>query len=101
MSQRSSRCLALGRSSSTPRKDNGDRNRRTVWTYPTLPTPDAHFATFPIEIPETCILAGCPEGGIVLDPFAGTGTTGLAALKHGRRFVGIELNAEYIAIARR
>jgi DNA modification methylase len=76
------------------------RNKRTVWTLATLPTPDAHFATFPIEIPETCILAGCPADGVALDPFAGSGTTGLAALKHGRRFVGIELNPEYIAIAR-
>jgi DNA modification methylase len=66
-----------------------------------LPIPDAHFATFPIELPETCIQAGAPEGGAVLDPFAGTGTTGLAAIKHGRRFVGIELKPEYIDIARR
>jgi DNA modification methylase len=58
-----------------------------------------HFATFPIELPETCIKAGCPVDGVVLDPFAGSGTTGLAALKNGRRFIGAELNAEYIAIA--
>lgn len=75
------------------------RNKRSVWTLATLPTPDAHFATFPIELPETCIKAGCPEGGTVLDPFAGAGTTGLACLKNGRNFVGIELNAEYIKIA--
>ncbi len=79
----------------------GGRNKRTVWTLATLPTPDAHFATFPIELPETCILAGCPVDGLVLDPFAGAGTTGLAALKNGRRFLGIELNAAYVAIAHR
>lgn len=77
------------------------RNRRSVWTLSSLPTPDAHFATFPIELPEICLRAGAPEGGVVLDPFAGAGTTGLAALKNGRRFIGIELNAEYIEIARR
>lgn len=76
------------------------RNRRSVWTLATFPTPEAHFATFPIELPELCIRAGCPEGGTVLDPFAGAGTTGLACLKNGRRFVGIELKAEYIEIAR-
>jgi DNA modification methylase len=75
------------------------RNKRTVWTLATLPTPDAHFATYPIELPETCIRAGCPVDGIVLDPFSGAGTTGLAAIKNGRRYVGIELNAEYIQIS--
>lgn len=77
------------------------RNKRTVWTLATLPTPDAHFATFPIELPETCLKAGCPEGGTVLDPFAGSGTTGLAAIKNGREFIGVELNPEYITIAHR
>ncbi len=61
--------------------------------------PEAHFATFPLELPETCILAGAPPHGIVLDPFAGAGTTGLAALKQGRNFIGIELNPEYVKIA--
>ena len=75
------------------------RNRRSVWTLATLPTADAHFATFPIELPETCLKAGCPEGGVVLDPFAGAGTTGLACLKNGRQFIGIELNPAYIEIA--
>ncbi len=79
----------------------GTRNKRSVWTMGSSPTPDAHFATYPIELPETCILAGCPVGGLVLDPFCGAGTTGLAVLKHGRRFLGIELNAEYIQIAER
>jgi DNA modification methylase len=75
------------------------RSKRSVWTVATQPTPEAHFATYPIALIEPCILAGCPEGGTVLDPFAGSGTTGLAALKHGRKFLGIELNPEYIEIA--
>jgi DNA modification methylase len=74
-------------------------SKRTVWTIQSLPTPDAHFATFPIELPETCIRAGCPLDGVVLDPFSGAATTGLAALKNGRRYVGIELNPEYIKIS--
>lgn len=82
-----------------PRNEHPGRNKRSVWTLSTCPTPDAHFATYPLELPETCILAGCPVDGVVLDPFAGAGTTGLAALKNGRRFVGIELNPDYIAIA--
>lgn len=76
------------------------RNKRSVWTVATQPTPEAHFATFPITLPETCLLAGSRPGGIVLDPFSGAGTTGLAALKNGRRYVGIELNPEYIDITR-
>lgn len=77
------------------------RNKRSVWTMAAMPTPEAHFATFPIELPETCLLAGCPEGGIVLDIFNGAGTTGLAAIKNGRRYIGIELNQEYIDITHR
>lgn len=77
------------------------RNRRTVWTITTKPYPGAHFATFPPELPELCIRAGCPEGGTVLDPFAGAGTTGLVALRHGRGFIGLELNPEYADMARR
>jgi len=76
------------------------RNKRSVWTLATLPTPDAHFATYPIELPETCLRAGCPEGGTVLDPFNGAGTTGLACLKNGRNYIGIELNADYLEITR-
>ena len=77
----------------------GRRNRRSVWTMATQPTPEAHFATFPIELPETCLLAGTKEGGTVLDPFCGAGTTGIACIKNRREFIGIELNPEYIAIA--
>ena len=75
------------------------RNRRSVWTLSTSPTPEAHFATFPIDLAEICILAGCPEDGLILDPFSGAATTGLAALKQGRRYLGIELNPEYIGIS--
>lgn len=75
------------------------RNKRSVWTVATKPTKDAHFATYPVELIEPCVLAGCPIDGIVLDPFMGSGTTGIAALKHSRNFIGIELNPEYIKIA--
>ena len=74
-------------------------NRRSVWTLVSMPTPEAHFATFPIELPELCIKASTGPDDTVLDPFAGAGTTWLACLKHGREFVGIELNEEYIRIA--
>lgn len=74
------------------------RNRRSVWTMATQATPEAHFATFPLELPEMCLRAGCPVDGVVLDPFNGAGTTGLAALKNGRRYIGIELNPSYIEI---
>ena len=76
------------------------RNKRSVWTVPTHPYSGAHFATFPPKLIEPCILAGCPVGGVVLDPFNGSGTTGVVALKHGRRYVGIELNPEYLEMAR-
>jgi DNA modification methylase len=79
---------------------SGQRNRRSVWTVATHPYAGAHFATFPPKLIEPCILAGCPEGGTVLDPFAGAGTTGMVALRHGRSFVGIELSAEYAQLAR-
>lgn len=77
------------------------RNKRTVWTIAPSPFPEAHFATFPPELPELCIKAGCPEGGTVLDSFAGAGTTGLVATRLGRDFIGIELNPTYAALARK
>ena len=76
------------------------RNRRSVWSIPTQGFAGAHFATFPLRLVEPCILAGSPPGGIALDPFCGSGTTGCAALMLGRGFVGIELNPEYAALAR-
>jgi len=75
------------------------KNMRTVWSINTKPNKIAHFATFPQSLPERCILAGCPEGGIVLDPFFGSGTTGLVAKKNNRNYIGIDLNKEYIKIA--
>jgi site-specific DNA-methyltransferase (adenine-specific) len=71
------------------------RNRRSVWTIATRPFKGAHFATFPPALIEPCILAGCPVGGVVLDPFGGSGTTAGVALAHGREAVVCELNAEY------
>ena len=75
------------------------RNLRTVWTIPTQPFKGAHFATFPHKLVEPCILAGTATGDVVLDPFAGAGTTGLVANKLGREFIGIELNPEYVELA--
>lgn len=84
---------------------NGDpgperRNRRSVWTIPTQPYPEAHFATFPEKLVEPCILAGSAEGDTVLDLFAGSGTTLAVAVRYGRRGIGIELNPEYCTLAR-
>jgi DNA modification methylase len=81
--------------------DWGSRNKRSVWTIATNPFPEAHFATFPPELPEICIKAGCPKGGTVLDPFGGAGTTGLVADRLQRNAVLIELNPEYAAMAQR
>ena len=77
------------------------RNKRTVWKIPTKPYKEAHFATYPPALIETPIKAGCPERGIVLDPFFGSGTSGLVAKNLNRNYIGIELNKEYIKIAER
>jgi DNA modification methylase len=77
------------------------RNKRSVWTIATAPFAEAHFATFPPELPEICIKAGCPKGGTVLDPFGGAGTTGLVADRLQRNAILIELNPEYAAMAER
>lgn len=74
------------------------RNKRSVWTVPTAPYSEAHFATFPPDLIKPCILAGCPVGGTVLDPFAGSGTTGQVALELGRSAVLIELNPDYVKL---
>jgi DNA modification methylase len=76
------------------------RNIRNVWTIATAPFPEAHFATFPVEIAERCIKAGCPAGGTVLDPFGGSGTTGLVADRLSRDAILIELNPKYAEMAR-
>ncbi|MGW9128091.1 DNA-methyltransferase [Paenibacillus chitinolyticus] len=82
-----------------PVEYSGMRNKRSVWTVATQPFPEAHFATFPEKLPWTSILAGSPHGGVVFDPFMGSGTSGLVARKLGRKYVGIDLNPEYIKIA--
>jgi len=69
-----------------------------VWTVTPKPYKGDHFAVYPPELIEPCILAGCPEGGTVLDPFGGSGTTGAVALRHGRNAVLCELNADYAAL---
>jgi DNA modification methylase len=73
----------------------GKRNRRSVWTVATRPYKGAHFATFPPALIEPCVLAGSRPGDLVLDPFMGSGTTAAVALKHGRQYLGCELNQEY------
>lgn len=74
-------------------------NKRSVWTVATYPYSEAHFATFPERLIEDCIKAGCPENGIVLDPFMGAGTTALVARKLNRNYIGIELNKSYVEMA--
>lgn len=98
------------RDRSLPRNRNGitgsldtytgyTRNKRSVWNVATQPFKEAHFATFPEKLIQPCILAGCPSGGIVYDPFSGAGTTALVAHKLGRRWIGSELNPEYVELA--
>lgn len=77
----------------------GMANKKSVWTVTTKPFSEAHFATFPEDLIVDCIKAGCPEGGIVLDPFMGAGTTALVASKLNRNYIGFELNSDYIKIA--
>jgi DNA modification methylase len=77
------------------------RNKRSVWTISPKPFKDAHFATFPIDLIEPCVLAGCPEGGTVLDPFGGSGTTGIVANNHFRNSILIELNSNYVELAKK
>ena len=86
-------------SKSLHQMSDAGRNIRSVWTIATEPYPGAHFATFPRKLVEPCVKAGCPEGGTVLDPFAGSGTTLLVAQALGRRGVGIDLNPEYLEMA--
>ena len=80
-------------------------NKRDVWSVPASGgyTDDsgAHYATYNPKLIEPCVLAGCPEGGIVIDPFNGTGTTGIVALRNGRRYIGIDMSKQYIDMATR
>ena len=75
------------------------RNKRDVWSINVKPCKEAHFATYPFELVKPCILAGCPEDGLVLDPFMGSGTTALVAKGLGRNYLGIELNPQYVELA--
>ena len=85
----------------TPVIINEMRNKRDVWSVNTDHFEGAHFATFPEELVKPMVLAGCSRGGVVLDPFTGSGTTGVVALMEGRNFVGCELNADYHAMAKK
>ena len=93
-------------SARVPGKTNGNmkavggemRNPRSVWTVNTQPYKGAHFATFPLNLIRPCILAGCPTGGTVLDPFGGSGTTGQVAMEEGRKSILCELNPEYVQL---
>ena len=77
------------------------RNKRCVWKIPTRPFPEAHFAVYPEALIEIPLRAGCPEDGIVLDPFIGSGSTGIVAKKLGRNFIGIDTNPKYCEMARK
>ena len=77
------------------------RNKRDVWTVSVASFKEAHFATFPEELIEPCVLAGCPRGGTVLDPFCGSGTTGVVSIRNERNFIGVELNPEYAEMSER
>jgi len=94
-------CMDGGSRARTGNPIGDTRNRRSVWEVTTAPFSEAHFATFPPALIEPCILAGCPKGGVVLDPFGGAGTTGLVADRLGRDAILIELNPEYAAMAER
>lgn len=76
------------------------KNKRDVWFVSPAQFEGAHFATYPPKLVEPCVLAGCPQGGTILDPFCGSGTTGVVALNHGRNFIGLELNPEYAEMSR-
>ena len=98
--KKANRSCAMSRPKDYIGNING-RNKRTVWNINTKPFSEAHFAVFPPDLIKPCILAGCPEGGTVLDPFFGSGTTGLVCSRLNRQYIGIELNGEYIEMARR
>jgi DNA modification methylase len=94
-----SRPHSLGKFEADNERFYGTRNKRDVWTVSTKPFTGAHFATFPPDLIEPCILAGCPAGGTVLDPFGGAGTTGLVASRLQREALLIELNHAYAKLA--
>ena len=77
---------------------DGKRNKRDVWRVPTAHFSGGHFAAYPPDLIKPCVLAGAPAGGVVLDPFSGTGTTGIVALENNRNYIGIEINPEYVKL---
>lgn len=81
------------------REYSGKRNKRTVWDVPTVPFPGSHFAVYPPELIRPCILAGSRPGDTILDPFSGSGTTGMVATQEGRKYVGIDLNSDYLDLS--
>ena len=81
--------------------DPRGRNPGDVWTIATQPFSEAHFAVMSTDLAERCVLAGCRPGGTVLDPFSGSGTTGMVAQRHGRKYVGIDLNRDYLDLSLR
>jgi DNA modification methylase len=95
-------CVNPNTDEETRRKEmlNLGRNKRSVWTVTTKPYSEAHFATFPPDLITPCVLAGCPEDGLVLDPFMGSGTTAMVAYENRRNYIGCELNPEYIELNR-
>ena len=99
---------SFNNSAETTRESHGNsenitglRNKRSVWTVATQGYKEAHFATFPEKLIEPCVLAGSRDGGIILDPFIGSGTTAVVAKKFNRGFIGIELNPEYVEMTKR
>lgn len=90
--------MHIRRAAGLPDQQYPVRNKRDVWSVATKPEKAAHFAVYPEELIRPCILAGCPKGGLVLDPFMGSGTTARVARKYNRNFIGYELNPEYIKI---
>jgi DNA modification methylase len=98
----------FGKAGNVDRNDAGNsfvdvplRTRRDVWTIASEPSREGHYAMYPQKLVLQCLLCGCPEGGIVLDPFMGSGTTAIVARKNNRHFVGCELNPEYVKMAQR
>lgn len=91
----------LGRASTKARVDDGKRNKRSVWSIASAPFPGSHFAVYPPELIRPCVLAGSRPGDVVLDPFSGSGTTGMVANQEGRRYIGFDLNADYLDLSLR
>lgn len=89
----------LQRASTKVRVDDGKRNKRSVWAVATAPFPGSHFAVYPPELIRPCILAGSRPGDVVLDPFSGSGTTGMVATQEGRKYIGFDLNADYLDLS--